>query len=110
MAVPAHALPAVQVRLKSVRNEGPFTLEAETVFRPYLPSYCSGVTQVYNMELPTHALLALQVRLITESNKGHFILEAQTVFHPYIPSHCSAVTETCHMAPLRMRYVQCQLG
>jgi hypothetical protein len=31
MVLPAHALLAVQARLKSVSNEGHFTLEAETV-------------------------------------------------------------------------------
>jgi hypothetical protein len=31
---PPHAIPAVQVRLKSVGNEGNLTLEAEAVFRP----------------------------------------------------------------------------
>jgi hypothetical protein len=35
MVVPAHALNALQLRLKSVTNEGHFSLEAETVFRPY---------------------------------------------------------------------------
>jgi hypothetical protein len=45
MVLPAHALQPVRVRLKSVSNEGHFTLEAETVFRPYLPYDCSGVTE-----------------------------------------------------------------
>jgi hypothetical protein len=45
-ALPAHALRAVKVRLKSVSNEGHFTLEAETIFRSYLPSHCSGVTEI----------------------------------------------------------------
>jgi hypothetical protein len=33
MALPAHALRAAQVTVKSVSNEGHFTLEAETFFR-----------------------------------------------------------------------------
>jgi hypothetical protein len=37
MALPAHVLQAVHVRLKSVSNEGHFTLGVEKVFRPYLP-------------------------------------------------------------------------
>jgi hypothetical protein len=41
----AHALQAVEVSLKFVSNEGQFTLEDETVLRPYLPSNCSGVTE-----------------------------------------------------------------
>jgi hypothetical protein len=36
MVLPADALQAVQVRLKSESNEGHFTLEVQTVFRPYL--------------------------------------------------------------------------
>jgi hypothetical protein len=36
MTLPAHALPAVQVRLKWVSNEGHFTPDAEKVFHPYL--------------------------------------------------------------------------
>jgi hypothetical protein len=34
MVLTAHALQAVQVRLKSVNNAGHFTLEDETAFRP----------------------------------------------------------------------------
>jgi hypothetical protein len=37
MALPAHALRAVQVRLELVSNEGHFTLEPETIFRPHPP-------------------------------------------------------------------------
>jgi hypothetical protein len=37
MVFRAHALPAVQVRLKSVSNEGHFTVEVETVSKQYLP-------------------------------------------------------------------------
>jgi hypothetical protein len=37
MVLTAHALQAVQVRLKSVGNEEQFTPEVETVFIPYLP-------------------------------------------------------------------------
>jgi hypothetical protein len=33
----SHTLQALQVTLKSVCNEGHFTLEAETVFRPHPP-------------------------------------------------------------------------
>jgi hypothetical protein len=36
MVLPAHAQQAVQVTLKSVSNEGHFTLEVETVSRLYL--------------------------------------------------------------------------
>jgi hypothetical protein len=71
MTLSANALQAVHVRLISVSNEGHFTLEAETVFRPYLPSHWSGVTKICHMALPAHALLTVQVRLMSVSNEGH---------------------------------------
>jgi hypothetical protein len=45
MVFNAHALKAVQVRLKSVCKEGHFTLDVETGFRSYLPLHCIGVTE-----------------------------------------------------------------
>jgi hypothetical protein len=45
MVLTAHALQALEVRLRSVRNKGHFTVEAETLFRPYLAYDCSGVTE-----------------------------------------------------------------
>jgi hypothetical protein len=45
MDLPAHALQAMQVRSKTVSNEGHFILGAERVFRPYFPQDCSGVTE-----------------------------------------------------------------
>jgi hypothetical protein len=45
MLLPAHALQAEQLRMKSVGNEGHFMFEAETVFHPYLPYDSSGVTE-----------------------------------------------------------------
>jgi hypothetical protein len=56
MGLFAHALLAVQVTLNSVSNEGDFTLEVERVFRPHLPSHCSGVTEICHMAIPAHAL------------------------------------------------------
>jgi hypothetical protein len=61
MPIPAHALPAVQFRLKSVCNEGHFTLETETVFHPYLPWYCSAVTETSLLAVPVCGLAAMQV-------------------------------------------------
>jgi hypothetical protein len=37
MVLTAHALQAMQVTLQAVSNEGIFTLEAETIFRPLSP-------------------------------------------------------------------------
>jgi hypothetical protein len=67
----------VQVRLKSVSNEGHFTLEAETLLRSYLPLHCRGVTEIYHMALPAHALRAVQVTLKSVGNEGQFTLEAE---------------------------------
>jgi hypothetical protein len=64
----AHPLQAVQVTLKSVSNEGHFTPEAKTVFRPYIPSHCCGVTEMYNVAVHAHALPAVQVTLKSVSN------------------------------------------
>jgi hypothetical protein len=64
-------LHAVQVTMKSVSNEGHFTLQSE-----------GG-----HVTLPTHTLHVVQVRLKSVSNEGHFTLEAETVFRPYLPSH-----------------------
>jgi hypothetical protein len=53
IALLAHAFCSVQVRLKSVGNEGHFTLEAETLFRPHLPYDSSGVTNTawYSLQM-----------------------------------------------------------
>jgi hypothetical protein len=45
MVLHAYALQAVQLRVKSLSNEGHFTLQAETVSRPYLPQDSSVVTE-----------------------------------------------------------------
>jgi hypothetical protein len=75
----------MQVKLKTVSNEGHFILEAETVFPPYLPSHCSGATEMCHVALPAHALQSVQVRLSLVSNEGHFTLEAKIVSVPISP-------------------------
>jgi hypothetical protein len=75
MAFTAYALQPVEVMLKSISNEGQFTLEAETVCRPYLASHCSGVNEIRHIALPAHALRAVQVELKSISNEVHFTLE-----------------------------------
>jgi hypothetical protein len=62
MELAAHSLCAVQVRFKSVSNEGHFTREPETVFRPHLPSHWSGITEICRIALPVHELRAVEVR------------------------------------------------
>jgi hypothetical protein len=56
MAPPANALQAEYVSLKSVSNEGHFTLEAETVFRPYVASRFGEVIKNLHLALPAHPL------------------------------------------------------
>jgi hypothetical protein len=80
MDLTAHALPAVQIRLNSVSNEGLFTLDAETVFHLYLHPHCIGVTEICHMALPTHALRAMQVGTKSVGNEGHFTPEAKQFF------------------------------
>jgi hypothetical protein len=84
MALPAHALQVVQVRLKSVIDKGHFTLVAETVFLPYSALYCSGVTEICHVTLPAHAQCAVDVRLNSVKNERHFTLVAASVFRPYL--------------------------
>jgi hypothetical protein len=78
VALPAHGLHAVQFRLKSVSNEGHFTLETETVFLPYPSSHCIGMTEISHVALPDHAPKAMQVWSTSFSNEGHFTREAET--------------------------------
>jgi hypothetical protein len=99
LVLPAHALQAVQVTLKAVSNEAYFSLEAETVFLPYLRSHCSGVTRYLHMALTLHALQAMKVRLMSISNEGHFTLEDEKLFRPDLPSHCSEVRNMAHGIP-----------
>jgi hypothetical protein len=91
MPLPANALRADEFMFKSVSNEGNFTFETETFFRPCLRSQCSVVTEICHMALPAHALQSLQVRMKWVSYEGHFTLVAETVSRPYLPSHCSGL-------------------
>jgi hypothetical protein len=56
---PAHALERVRVMLKSDCNEGHFTLDAETLLRPYFSSHCSGIAEIRHMVLPADSLCAV---------------------------------------------------
>jgi hypothetical protein len=80
MALPAHEVLAVHVRLKSISIEGHFTLEAETVSSAYLPSHFSGVSEICDTPLPAHALQAVEVTLKWVTNERHFTVEAEKVF------------------------------
>jgi hypothetical protein len=110
MALTAHELEAVQVTWTSVNNEGHFTLEAERVFRPYLPSHCSGVTEVCHMELPAHALRAVQARLKSFSDEGNFTIEANGVFVRIYPYIAAGLLKDATWHSLSMHYVQYKAG
>jgi hypothetical protein len=45
------ALQSLRLWWKSVGNEGHFTLDPKTVFRPYLAFHWNGVTETLNMVL-----------------------------------------------------------
>jgi hypothetical protein len=101
----------VQVRSKSVSNEGRLTLEAQKVIRPCIPLHCSGVTETLHMAPPAHVLHAVQVRKKSVGNEGHFTLEAERVFRLYLPLQCNGVTEIYNMAlpPNMQKAVQVRL-
>jgi hypothetical protein len=107
MALPAHALQAVQVRLKSVTNEGHFNLEAKTAFPPYLHSHCRVVTEICDA-IPAHALQAVQVRLKSVSNEGHF--SSQEFFVRISPRIAVGYLKYATWHSLRKRYKQGNLG
>jgi hypothetical protein len=82
LALSTQLLETVPVRLKSASNERHFTIEVETVFRPYLLLHCSAVSDIYHTERCAHALRAVQVMLKSVGNEGHFTLETETLFRP----------------------------
>jgi hypothetical protein len=84
----------VLVRLQSVSNEGHFTVEAETVFHPYLASPSSKVSESSHVILPAQALQAVQVTLKSVSNEGHFTIAAETVCRYYLALHRMEVSQT----------------
>jgi hypothetical protein len=98
MALPAHAVRAMQIRLNSVSNEGRFTLQAETIFRPILSTHCTAVTEIRHMSPNVNQLQAVHFRLKSVCNEGHFTLETQVVSCPYLPSHSCGLTEIYHVA------------
>jgi hypothetical protein len=110
MAPPRHATQRKQVWLKSGYNEGHFTLQAETVFRPYLPSHCSGVGQIYHMAHTAHVLRAVYISLNWESNMTHFTLEAKEFFVPVSPCITVGWAKCATWHSLGMRYKHCKLG
>jgi xanthine dehydrogenase iron-sulfur cluster and FAD-binding subunit A len=85
MALSAPALQAVQVRFISFSSEGHFTLEVESVFRPYRPSQCCAATEILEMAIPAHAPQSVRLRFKSVSKQRHFTLVDETTFRPLSP-------------------------
>jgi hypothetical protein len=87
VALPVHALRAVQVRLTSISYEGHFTPEPESVSRPYLPPHCSGANEECHIAIPAILPKAVEDRLKSIVNEGHFTHEAETILCLCLPQH-----------------------
>jgi hypothetical protein len=68
MALHAHAIGTAHVRLNSVSTERHFTQDAVIFSRPYHPTYCSLLSEIYNMAHCAHAVHAVQFRLKSVRN------------------------------------------
>jgi hypothetical protein len=102
LVLPAHALLSVHVSSKSVSKEGPFTHEAETVFRRYVASHRRGVIGTSYLTLASHAPRSVAVWSKSVGNGGQFTLEAERVSRPYLASFSSEATNhhTWHSRPM----------
>jgi hypothetical protein len=83
----------MHVWTKSVRGEGHFNRDAETVL-PYLATFWSGMTESSLLSLSPHALKGLQVWSKSVGNDGHFTLHAEIFCRLYLASFRSIMTET----------------
>jgi hypothetical protein len=83
--LPTHSAQPLYIWSKWGGKEGNFTLEAGTVFHPYLASYCSGVTQISHVALRPLAPQLVHVWSKSGSNNGHFNLKAEKFFLPVSP-------------------------
>jgi hypothetical protein len=90
-----YALQVLRFWSISVGNEGYFTLDAETVFRPCLASRCSGMTETARRAPITRHIQAVQVWSKSVRKKGHFTLKAK-IFFPYLASYRGELTHTAH--------------
>jgi hypothetical protein len=98
VALPLHLPQPLQVCSQSGTDKGHITLQAETVFRPYIASHFSVVTHTSQVAFPPHAPKPLELWLKSDSKKGQFTLEVETVFSLYHAPHCRGVTQTSHVA------------
>jgi hypothetical protein len=80
LALTPYVVRPVQGWSKSGSNEGHFILKAKRVFRPYLASHCSRLTQTSQAALPASLPQPEQVWSKSKNNGGHFTLEVKTVF------------------------------
>jgi hypothetical protein len=90
-ALLTYALDKEKVWFKSTGNEGHFTEDGITVFRPCLASHCNVLTEAShlalstktsNITLPTVALQAVHVWFRSVGNERRFTLESERVFLP----------------------------
>jgi hypothetical protein len=82
LSLTSHALETIKAWLKLMNNEGHFTLETKTAFRPYLASHSSGVTEISHLTLPTHSLQLVQIWSNSVGNEGHFTRRSKQFFVP----------------------------
>jgi hypothetical protein len=80
------------VWLKSVSNEGHFTLKPGSF--SCLTPYCSGVNETSHLALTANAVQAVQVSLQSVSNEGDFTRDA----YRYLTSHSNLVAGTSNAA------------
>jgi hypothetical protein len=100
----------VQIWSKSFRNDGHFTLPAETVFPPYFNYHFIGANETSFAAFPAHTPQPLQVCSISVSKEGLFTIVAELVLRPYLDYHCIGATETSYFALLPMLYSQYNFG
>jgi hypothetical protein len=100
----------VHIWWNSVTNERHFTLEAETVFRPYVASHCRGVTETSHVALPSHTPQTVHVLSKSIFNEGHFTLEAERFSVRILPRITARWPKCQAWHPHIKRYKQGKFG
>jgi hypothetical protein len=100
--------PTTNASMVEIGNDGHFTHDVKTVFRPYLASNFSGMNQTSNVTLPTHVTRSANLVGILH---GHSTREAGKVFRLSCARPISARClkhQSWHSLPIR--YEQCKFG
>jgi hypothetical protein len=100
MVLPAHALRAVQVRLKSVSNEGHFLLRTKQFFVRISSHIAVGWWKYSTWHSLSICYAQCKLSCNWSAMKGTLLLRLKGVYCPYLCWHCCGVTELCHMALL----------